>query len=58
MVRGPETKAYEERLEELGAFSLERRHLRSEVITTFKSLKGCHVGEGPEGLSVGPEPTG
>ena len=55
MVRGLETKTYEERLRELCQFSLERRRLKGDMIAIFKYLKGCHLEDGAELFSVAPE---
>ena len=52
MMRGLEHLSYEERLRELGLFSLEKRRLQEGLIESLQYLKGAYKKAG-EGLFTG-----
>ena len=55
MIRGLETKPYEERLKELGMFSLVKGRLRGDMTMLLKYLKDCHTEECQDLFPILPE---
>lgn len=48
MIKGLEKRIYDEKIKELGLFSLEKRRLRGKPLMVFKYMKGWHREDGEQ----------
>nr|XP_030719988.1 nephronectin isoform X3 [Globicephala melas] len=52
MIKGLEKKIYDEKLKELGLFSMEKRRLRGKQLLVFKYMKGWYREDGDQLFSI------
>lgn len=52
MIKGLEKEIYDEKIKELGLFSLEKRRLRGKPLMVVKDMEGWHREDGEQLLSI------